>query len=1388
MNLSKSILDITLNEIMNDEVVTQETKDHFKELIDSNNTQEIEKVILKNLIFFAKYSVIKEIYNNPIFTDACLSFMKASNFHDTEQLLYRLEESIDIKTFLNQELFINEFLKNDNLLSILGCINGFFDNFHNPIRGKLINSFLSKEKLDIFVLQRLPHDIVDELLKDDMYKELIYHIILSKLVDGFLVINDNYLEEKIWETYQERIALTSLKNKVDYFKGIVDGSLKNKVFQVLKFDENIDNISSYDLKYFLPYFNQDMLFNKCNTNNREIITKFIQYLDTEHQIKLIYELDKLRVRLDLYYYELNSEVKTYLFDNYCHLLNSYQIYQLYQKTENISCLEELKKRFLESDDIIISVLYEDDFVKLLTEEEKNLLESKIPVDGYIKIPYDTVKFNNYFFDIVKAKNIEYFRKNPDKKVSININSLIEYYTISEQLEIIKHNELSWLKEILSDDKTFNFFVNIMNHDPNFLVGKDLSNLKIGFVNNKLLERLDEILPYFKEEQLCFFFDNGIINRHPKILELFKNTIPQQPNLLQSLKLLGYFTLEEQNGILKNMSIEHLNDIMNAGYLKQHSYILDILYERINEYIDYINTPKLYGYIDVRDIYLLLDDLKREELVSKITDLTTLEQLLLCIQNQQLYKDCEQVLKRIIFNYETLIGSDSIKKLNLSHYDNVDMQYFITNSSLVSLIYTSNYYANKDIINEVMKRIKNDTTLLINEELFSHFNGFMDKLDQDNREYISNEINKLINNNSLYNSEYKNKLIDVSDVEKLEFLYLYNSGILQGNTKDVFNRLLEKNPFVLNSINSIMFDDNILSLGNAFVEKASKYPVFERQLKRQNNRDPKILEFLSQAGNYLLKNNISQLSFDKEISMIIEYLSSPKSKLKDYDFGLVNEKNIEDIVNYILYEYENLIVVYNPSYTVFKTINELYTLSIDNFTNERLKKCDEEFNKSINIDDKKNMYFNKYLSMSLSDARNFYKSYVVNYHKVVKYAENDLPIKFIELISKIIDINDPITLEEIYNTTTISYSMADRFMIEEIMQKAYFESLVHDYVDKQKGTQITKQFKDKDGNLVSLDMTELIDNFGIILHSTCAYGEMLLLDNDYFTSWNNNPNTENHGICCSYITNSSYGTAAVSGNGVMFGFNKLNNTSISTYSPYDLSTHNFGYNITCRHTPFYTTLNDISDFTRHTHNEVNLERRNYSIDTRFSCVQPDCIIIFEDMDENIKANSIKAYQDFKKYGIDLELIYIDRVKVAHNEASKLNAMIKEYTNTYDLKLLKEIINKYESNICGCDFIGMGKKESLNLFDQHELFKTDSIKKLLHDTIKYIENIQDINERNITITTFIKIIDDEQYKFDLLDDFNKNRAHKFEFNDESLKQQVEKLRLMLNEDSLTSKKEL
>jgi hypothetical protein len=407
----------------------------------------------------------------------------------------------------------------------------------------------------------------------------------------------------------------------------------------------------------------------------------------------------------------------------------------------------------------------------------------------------------------------------------------------------------------------------------------------------------------------------------------------------------------------------------------------------------------------------------------------------------------------------------------------------------------------------------------------------------------------------------------------------------------------------------------------------------------------------------------------------------------------------------------------------------------------------------------------------------YKSYIRNYDSVKEYASSDLPLKFIEIVTNILNIDDLATLREIYHNTNEYYKASDIMTILSIMKDAYNKEISQSIQGKQEGTNVTKVFKDADGNDVSLEMTELLDDFGILVHSTCAYGEMPLIDGNYFKSWNYNPNTENHGICCSYITNSSYGTANVTGSGVMFGFTRLNENSVAIYSPYDLVTINNGFTIDSRRNPYYTKLDDISSTTRHTHNEFDLERRNDSIENRYPCIQPDCIIIFEDMPDEIKANSIKAYNDFKEQGIELKLIYMDRKKIATNEASKVRNMINMFKKNHDLSLLKEIINKYESNICGMDFMQGVDKDSL--------FMTNEISNILHNEPNYIMSINDLEERNNKIVEFIDILEQEQYKFDLVEEQIGNRGHRFLLYDDILKEQIENLRQLLNQTYAVNK---
>ena len=297
---------------------------------------------------------------------------------------------------------------------------------------------------------------------------------------------------------------------------------------------------------------------------------------------------------------------------------------------------------------------------------------------------------------------------------------------------------------------------------------------------------------------------------------------------------------------------------------------------------------------------------------------------------------------------------------------------------------------------------------------------------------------------------------------------------------------------------------------------------------------------------------------------------------------------------------------------------------------------------------------------------------------------------------------------------------------------------------------------------NIETIELLSDFNLIVHSTDAYGSMEMINDNYFDSWNYSEKTANHGICTSFISNSNLGTANVKGLGVMFGFINLNSTSISSMAPYDLMSRNNDVQTTSNRPPMYTDIDDMVDYTRHTHNEIVLERRNISSDSKFPVIQPDCIIIFEEMSDEIKQNALNAQRDFKEQGIELPIIYINRKKVVELEARKVQEMLNIYESNPNLELLSEIINKYETNKCGLDFEDDIIPE--------ELFEKERIYNAIINTINYIKTTND-KENAIKL---INIIEHENSKFTIIKESIGDRAHSFDLLDENLLKELEELK--------------
>lgn len=1360
MNLSDINIKETI-EYISKKDIDEENKKNAIEILNIENISKRNELILSNITFFLRTPLLKDLYNNKEII--INSFEK---YKDEEYGLYPLFNYISKQmpqlNFFDQDFVINYVNSNMDLVPI------FSNYMFEPNKSILLKKYLLKsDTIEFYNIVKLSNKELDDYISvldtntlNNLYNEYFY---------SFKTTSNSYFEKKMWSIFKQKIKSESLNKKFQYIERVKDFNLKKEIFNELNVLDNIDSF----IKYFeyrkvlniFDYVSEDIIFDRCK---KMILVddyqKYLKLLSTKNQLLIVKELIERKIPYGKYFFSLKLETLDNLYDSNKNIFTTKTIYDLYKEIGDKKYLYDLKSNVLLTDNIRFNSEYRDilcdnDFVQILSEEEKNIISNKLICDDCIV--YSDTNNNNYFYNIYKEKLIELLLSEPKKQISIYFKAFdfINGFDDEQRKIILEHMSIDrCIKYALDNEDNLNYLLGILKDNPNFIKNNSYNFDILGYVNEDKISIIEQLINYLGKEQYKLVYSSNILEKSETIRNYFTDDVINGNYLIEEYEQLKYIDSSLVNSVINNMDIKKIyNMFFYTTFTKSkdtniNNLLLSNIIERIDELINNYST------YDLSDIYKEMNDLEKKDLIDRIKDIEPLFKIV-TISN-----DLNDYILNKILDICT-IDFTQLKKININILNEKQKKYLIDNMNIVQLFSTFKITKDNYIENKIFEKISNDINVLINDGVFDYIIYYINFISGERKEYIINNINDLISKNDLYNNKYKSVVKDFNALDKLNYLNLYKNSYLN-KYGDVIEELLEKDPFLFKTLSSSILNDKFLTMDRRFISKVSKYKQLQAKIKVLNEEQISFLVLVSK----ILNNNHSEAVFDKQMSIIIEYLSSDKSKLKDFDFNSINKSNINNIISFIMNDYINIrrIIVFKERY---KTIDEIYDIKIDNYIYERRKKCDEEFEKTINLDEMKNIYFNKYFSMSLSDASEIYQKYVRNYDKVMKYAKNENPILFINLINKIMNIKDPITLREYYFSNEIFFDISDIYEIESVMSQAYFYSLANDYHDKQNGTKITKKVKNKDGDEFDLEMTELLDNFGILVHSTCAYGEMPLINNDYFDSWNYNPNTENHGICTSYITNSSYGTADVTGTGVMFGFTSLKKNSIAEYSPYDLATRNYGFNISCTHIPFYTTLDEIDDYTRHTHNEFDLERRIPN--DEYFCVQPDCIIIFEDMDDNIKANSIKAYHDFKKHGKDLKLIYIDRVKVANMEAQKIKNMIDEYVVSKDLNLLKDIINKYESNICGCDFLSIGKEKSKDLFDADELFMTNTIKQLLISTL---ESINDID----SLLYFKAILDNEQFKFDLIDDKNLIRKHTFKLYSDELKKKIIEVEKNINSE--------
>ena len=158
--------------------------------------------------------------------------------------------------------------------------------------------------------------------------------------------------------------------------------------------------------------------------------------------------------------------------------------------------------------------------------------------------------------------------------------------------------------------------------------------------------------------------------------------------------------------------------------------------------------------------------------------------------------------------------------------------------------------------------------------------------------------------------------------------------------------------------------------------------------------------------------------------------------------------------------------------------------------------------------RKKYLYQKYFCIDEKEIEKFLISYAYNYKSVEEFSNSDLPLIYINSILSIRNCNN---ILELKNNTLHQFTISDYLKITGMMIEAYNKSIIQDLKNMDNGNPITITINNQ-----TVPATELIDNFGIFGHSTCAYNQMPIINNDYYDSWNLNPNTLNNGICTFFI--------------------------------------------------------------------------------------------------------------------------------------------------------------------------------------------------------------------------------------------------------------------------------
>ena len=677
----------------------------------------------------------------------------------------------------------------------------------------------------------------------------------------------------------------------------------------------------------------------------------------------------------------------------------------------------------------------------------------------------------------------------------------------------------------------------------------------------------------------------------------------------------------------------------------------------------------------------------------------------------------------------------------------------------------------EIDQELLNKLKKEANYS-DEDVVEEYYGIQIRVYKNIDKYlerIPNIFDKIIFAQWANNFDEVNKLfrlVQLSDKERAKFNKLLTNNSELTETIDV-RILSSKYDFLSDSLDMVVanrdIQEKILSLTEEelYIFKA----LYERLGQSISYKIPQLAAIANKMGvitPYTHWQN-QYYRYDELIESLIVDIRHGKSL------------SLEQIDN-LLYLYTSNIawnVKSSKDLSDFTKPDGVFFQTIDSVINK------QEIKSNMDINVIKSAFLLKAFGIDLISAKSICSRYDLSSLK--QTSENEDLFEMYNDIMEIINEKDVNILLEAYKEFSQGMSPKPNFMrlsIFENFLRREFALALNDSVYKCNG---------KPKIIDGVKIYDAGTDFKMIVTAIGAYQSNFENQENYKEYWNS-PTIRSHGNCCSLIGNDNLSMANVKN--VIFGFSTMDENMLLLSSTKDINStplskrfniveeeyngnnrniHGQSLNAIGRvgYGIEFTSPQIMLDNTRGDYNELVYERRDLSSNPLFYKKNPDYIVYieeYEDIDtyiEKYKDNppmldylmqqkeiqkhflkeSIKAAKDF-----NIPIVRINREKCAKNAISRINALVYEFTLTYNPKLISEIICEFENN-------RVGNHEKHRVI-RDTYFSSAIMTEILSQIEHVILTITDEALKEKLLNTLYNSILKEKYKYTINEDYRHN----------------------------------